>query len=85
MVRMQVTLDEEQHRQVRERARASGLSVAEYIRRVVSADLGGVARTPTDVSGLSALGDSGGSDVARHKPDYVAAAIGSALRRQRSS
>lgn len=75
MVRMQVTLEEDVHRRVHERAGASGTSVAEYIRRLISADLAGREPRATDISGLIALGNSGGSDIARHKRDYLADAV----------
>ncbi len=75
MVRMQVTLDGDEHRRVRARAQALGISVAEYIRRTISANLSDHEGTAVDVSGLIALGDSGGSDVARLKRDYIAVAV----------
>ncbi|CAN5222672.1 hypothetical protein BH20ACT5_BH20ACT5_21360 [soil metagenome] len=75
MVRMQVTLASDEHRLVRARAKALGLSVAEYIRRVIAADLAGGKPEPTDVAGLTALGDSGGSDIASRKREYVETAL----------
>lgn len=48
-------------------------TLAEYVRRVVSKDLR--EQRSRAVSRLFVLGDSQGSDVARHKDAYVADAI----------
>jgi hypothetical protein len=72
--RTQVTLDPELHRRARERASALGLSLAEYLRRLVAADLG-AQRPAGRIEELFDLGDSGGSDVAREKDFYLAAAV----------
>jgi hypothetical protein len=48
--------------------------LAEYVRRLVRADLEG-ATPPNDRRVLFGLGDSGGSDVARHKDAYLAEAV----------
>lgn len=74
MVRTQISLPPEEHRRAKRRAADLGVSLAEYVRRVVSEDLR-EERRGADVSQLFALGDSGGSDVARHKDAYVAEAI----------
>lgn len=71
--RMQVTLPEELLRQARHRSALLGISVAEYIRRLLAADAGPVP-APTDISVLFDLGDSGGSDIGRHEDNYLAAA-----------
>jgi hypothetical protein len=74
MQRTQITLDPAEHRRARRRAADLGISLAEYVRRLVRRDLEG----PTiqgDPKGLFALGDSGGSDVATDKDAYVAEAI----------
>ena len=57
-----------------------GISLAEYVRRLVQQDLSGptIASDPT---ALFALGDSGGSDVAVSKDAYVAEAIRADRRR----
>lgn len=68
-----VTLEPEQHRRVRNKAAASGVSLAEYIRRLVAQDLDD-QRIPAEVSKVFALFDSGGSDVATDKDDYLAEA-----------
>lgn len=74
MQRTQVTLDPSEHRRARRRAAELGISLAEYIRRLVSRDLE-APDAPGDVTALFALGDSGGSDVARHKDSYIGEAI----------
>lgn len=72
--RTQITLDSEDHSKARRRATELGVSLAEYVRRLVRADLG-IERSRGDVSALFALGDSGGSDIARHKDEYVGDAV----------
>lgn len=51
-----------------------GISLAEYLRRLVAEDLEG-PRHSTDPSAVFNLGDSGGSDVARLKDEYVGEAV----------
>ncbi len=72
--RMMITLDAEQHRRARQKAAASGVSLAEYIRRLLALDLE-EERIPTDVTSVFALFHSGGSDVAAHKDTYVSQAV----------
>lgn len=74
MTRMQVTLTAELLHQARRRASRQGVSVAEHIRRLIAADLEPQG-TPSDVRALFDLGDSGGSDIARHEDSYLAAAV----------
>ena len=75
--RTQIYLPPEEHRRARRRAAELGVSLAEYVRRLVRQDLGGSGRA-ADVSSLFALGDSGGSDVARQKDAYIGEAIADA-------
>jgi len=76
MQRTQITLDPTEHRRARKRAAELGISLAEYVRRLVRQDLESpIARS--DPTSLFALGDSGGSDVASAKDSYVAEAIAS--------
>ena len=77
MARVQVALSPEEHRRARARAAELGISFAEYVRRLVERDLG-EAHVATGTDGLFDLGDSGGSDVARHKDRYVGEAVGDA-------
>ena len=72
--RTQIILDSEDHRRARRRATELGVSLAEYVRRLVRADLGG-EQDRGDVSALFALGDSGASDIARHKDEYIGDAV----------
>jgi hypothetical protein len=78
--RTQITLDIEQHRRVRRRAAELGVSMAEYLRAIIDRDLNQPS-TPGDVSAILELGDSRGSDVARHKDEYVGQAVDAVLRR----
>lgn len=74
VTRVQVTLDDDQHRRAKQKADGDGFSLAEYIRRLLAADLGeGQARV--DVSAVFNLGGSGGSDIARDKDDYLGEAV----------
>jgi hypothetical protein len=66
MTRFQVSLDQRTLRRARQRARQLGISLNEYVRRLVAKDLDArVLRA--DPSVVFNLGSSGGSDVARHK------------------
>ena len=67
-------LDPAEHRRARRRAAELGISLAEYVRRLVREDLESPA-VRGDPTALFALGDSGGSDVAADKDVYVADAI----------
>ena len=62
-MRTQIALEAEQHAQVKQKAAALGITMAEYIRRLVDRDLGGSA-TSADVSSIIGIGRSGGSDIA---------------------
>jgi hypothetical protein len=74
MSRTQLSLTLEQHRRARKRAEELGISLAEYVRRLVDQDLRRPPR-PADVSAIFDLGRSGGSDVAQHKDEYVGEAV----------
>jgi hypothetical protein len=70
VVRTQVSLEADLHRRAKRRAADLGVSFAEYVRRVVDRDLG--EEPPRgDISAIFDLGDSGGSDIARHKERYL--------------
>jgi hypothetical protein len=69
VVRTQVTLDADAHRRAKRRASDLGISFAEYIRQVVDRDLG--EQPKTDISEIFGIGDSGGSNIARHKEQYL--------------
>ena len=74
MTRTQIALDSESHRRARERAADLGISLAEYVRRLVERDLG-AGEQQVDPSALFNLGNSGGSDIARYKDEYIGEAI----------
>ncbi len=72
--RTQVTLGQDLDRRAKARAEELGISFAAYVRRLIERDLG--APTPAaSVTNIFGIGDSGGSDVARHKDRYVGEAI----------
>ena len=62
------------HRKAKGRAFALGISFAEHVRRLIARDL--EARGPgADPSAVFALGDSGGSDIARAKDGLVGRSV----------
>lgn len=75
MARTQIALEPELHRQARARSAELGVSLAEYVRRLVRDDIAG-PRPRADVSIVFNLGSADGSDVARHKDAYLAEAVG---------
>jgi hypothetical protein len=74
MVRTQITLPAELHRSARKRAAEQGLSLAGLVRRALERELDR-PRPKGDVSAIIGLGDSGGSNVARYKHEYVSEAV----------
>lgn len=74
MVRTRITLDRELHARVRARAAGLGVSLAEYIRRVVDREL---ADDPGNVdrSVVFDLGASAGTDVASDKDRMIGLAL----------
>ncbi|MDQ6751125.1 MAG: hypothetical protein M3Z33_10275 [Actinomycetota bacterium] len=74
VVRTQITLAAEAHRRAKRRAGDLGISLAEYVRRVVDRDLGPLAPS-SDPSQIFGLFDSRGSDVAHDKDRYVDDAV----------
>ncbi len=75
MIRTQIAMDPEQHRAARRKAADLGLSLAEYIRRLVDRDLPQPEPRRGDMSRLSGKGNSAGSDVAGHKDEYIGEAV----------
>jgi hypothetical protein len=75
MARTQISLSRENHRRARVRAAELGISLAEYIRRLVDRDLVDAAPPKADISAIFGLGDSGGSNVAKFKHEYVGDAV----------
>ena len=78
--RMQVTLDRDHHERAAAKASGLGISLAEYIRRLVAADLDAGPNERADVAEIFGIGRSGGSNVARHQDDYLGQAIGAGRR-----
>jgi hypothetical protein len=72
--RTQITLPPEDHRRARARAAELGISLAEYVRRLVARDLERPAQG-AHISAIFDLGDSGGSDIARFKDEYIGDAV----------
>jgi hypothetical protein len=76
MSRTQITLDPESQRRARQRASDLGVSLAEYVRRLVARDLGSPRATANPASVFD-LGASAGSNVARNKDAMLAEAFAS--------
>ena len=73
-MRTQIDLESEQHALVKRKAADLGISMAEYIRRLVERDLG-QAVPSSDISAIFGIGDSGGSDIAVDRKGATAEAI----------
>jgi hypothetical protein len=82
MVRTQITLESELQRQARQRASNIGVSLAEYVRRLVARDLAR-PEPKADLTCIFDLGASGGSDIARGKDSMIAEAFASARSKPR--
>jgi hypothetical protein len=82
MSRTQIAFDPELQRRARKRAAELGISLAEYVRSLVSRDLGTRERR-ADPSSIFDLGNSGGSDVGRNKDRMLGEAIASERQRGR--
>jgi hypothetical protein len=79
MTRTQLSFEREMLRRARAKAGELGISLAEYIRRLVAEDLAGSV-PPADVTKVFNLGSSGGSDIARDKDRMVGEAFEEAIR-----
>lgn len=73
-MRTQIALESEQHALVKRKAADLGISMAEYIRRLVERDLQQTG-TGTGISAIFGIGDSGGSDIAVDRKSATADAI----------
>ena len=73
--RMQVTFQPEEHRRAKRRAAELGISLAEFVRRSVDLALDEPTRSKPDISAIFGLGDSGGSNIAKHKDEYLDEAV----------
>ncbi len=73
-VRTQIALEAQDHRRAKRRAAEMGVSLAEYVRRLVSRDLGEPSRG-AEVSTLFDLFDGGRTDIGRDKDRLLAEAF----------
>ncbi|HSU61447.1 MAG TPA: hypothetical protein VLI55_19215 [Bryobacteraceae bacterium] len=83
MSRTQITLEPEIQRRARQRAGELGISLAEYVRRLLDRDLGTV-QSRVNPAIVFDLGASGGSEIARNKRAMVAEAFASGRKKSRS-
>ena len=74
MSRTQITLENEVQRRARQRASELGVSLAEYVRRLVARDLAR-PETAIAVDRIFDLGSSGGADIAMDKDSMIAEAF----------
>ena len=83
MARTQITLEPETHKRARQRASELGMSLAEYLRKLVRTDLG-TSQKKADVSCIFDLGRSVGvSNIAKHKDRMIGEAIEADFARSR--
>jgi hypothetical protein len=82
MSRTQITLENEVQRRARQRASELGVSLAEYVRRLVARDLAR-PKTTVEIDRIFDLGSSGGADIARDKDSMIAEAFHSKRRKTR--
>jgi hypothetical protein len=79
MTRTQLSFEREMLRRARSKASQLGISLAEYIRRLVAEDLG--EPTPrADPTSIFNLGSSGGSDIAGEKDAMLGEAFSKEVR-----
>lgn len=69
-------------RRARQRAGELGVSLAEYLRRLVARDLTG-PKIATQVDRVFDLGDSGGSDITKDKDSMIAESLAAVRRKRR--
>lgn len=73
-MRTQIDLESEQHALVKRKAADLGISMAEYIRRLVERDLN-QSDSSAEISAIFGIGDSGGSDISIDRKQATAEAI----------
>ncbi|MCY3593746.1 MAG: hypothetical protein OXH95_03405 [bacterium] len=73
-MRTQIDLKSEQHAFVKRKAADMGISMAEYIRRLVERDLS-QTDSGSGISAIFGIGDSGGSDISVDRKGATAEAI----------
>lgn len=64
-------MDAESHRAARRKASEQGISLAEYIRRLVQSDLTDTPQATADVQQVFDLGDGGRTDISRDKERLI--------------
>ena len=74
MTRTQLSFEREMLRRAQTKASQLGISLAEYVRRLVAEDLGELA-VLADPTTVFNLGSSGGSDIAREKDAMLGKAL----------
>jgi hypothetical protein len=82
VARTQITLEVEMQRRARQRAAELGVSLAEYLRRLVARDLTR-PKAATDIDRIFDLGNSGGSDIAKEKDSMIAESFAAMHKRKR--
>jgi hypothetical protein len=80
MSRTQITLETQTLRRARQRASEMGVSLAEYMRRLVVRDLDG-PQAKADMTRVFDLGKSSGSDIGNDKNSMIASAFRSVCKR----
>ena len=79
MTRTQISFDRPMLKRARDRAGQLGISLAEYVRRLVAQDLEAGA-VPADPSAVFDLGSSGSSDIAANKDAMLGEAFSGGAR-----
>lgn len=82
-VRTQIALDDEAHRRAKRRAAELGISLAEYMRRLLDADLEELRGGQADIDAVIDLGDGGPTEIARDKDRLLGEAIAAEQRPDR--
>ena len=83
-MRTQVSMDSELYRLAKKKAADLGISLAEYLRRLIAQDVNGL-RGPADPSLVFNLFDSGLSDVSSRHDHYLNEAVDSEHSRETGS
>ncbi len=82
MSRTQIMLESEVHRRARRRASDLGVSLAEYVRRLVARDVA-TSAPKADVTSVFDLGRSAASDISRDKDAMIGEAFHMTSRKSR--
>lgn len=75
MTRTQISMDRELLRRARRKASEQRISLAEYMRRLVTADLEPPPPAAGDVRAIFNMFSSGGSDIAKNKDAMLSDAV----------